>query len=485
MSTFQPPAARARVSRRAVLRGAGVALTLPWLESLVRPASAQVLSTPKRFVAIYLPNGAPDLWRPSAAGAGSAWQLSSVLAPLAALKSKLTVISGLENGSAFNPSGSAAVEPSSSRMPGAWLTCVDAAVIRKKLGLADKADANGVSVDQVMAAHAAFAGKTPLPSLQIGLTSWHSSCDTGACSTMRSVSWQTETKPLYKTVDPSLLFDQLMGVWPGPGGTTPASRRAARQSVLDAVQESAGVARARLSASDKLRMDEFLDSVRSVEQRLVSSENRGCALPPSNPNFPSVDGASIQRNTGGYDRNVHFDLMNELLALALQCDRTRIASYMLEDERSEFVYDFVPRRTFTALTSAPSTGFCREWYAEGQSGNPDDYASIVHYHLGKVAAFCQRLDGMIEDNGLSVLDNSVIFLGACMHGSDHAADRLPAFVVGSGGGSLKTDQHRVFTKRPLRDFYFTLMNGVFDLGVADFGVNATGAPISLLPELLV
>ncbi|HEY1534776.1 MAG TPA: DUF1552 domain-containing protein, partial [Polyangiaceae bacterium] len=365
MSLFQGRGARSPVSRRALLRGAGVALALPWLESLVRPASAQVPAAAKRFVAIFLPNGAPELWKPPAVGVGSGWQLSSVLEPLAALKPKLTVISGLENGSAFNQDGGYAVEPSDSRLSGGWLTCVDSGPQKQKLNLNPLADFNAVSLDQVMAAHAAFSGKTALPSLQVGLSSLQSNCDGGACSLMRSVSWQNETTPLYKTVDPSLLFQQLIGAAPPPSGAMPSNRRDERQSVLDAVQETAAVARARLSASDKLRLDEFLSSVRSVEKRVLDPGIGSCATPPTKPTFPTVDGIGFPHNMNGYDKGVHFDLMNELLALALQCDTTRIATYMLEDDKSQFLYDFVPRRTFSALTSAPATGFCPEWYAGG------------------------------------------------------------------------------------------------------------------------
>jgi Protein of unknown function (DUF1552) len=484
VSLFQGRGGRSLVSRRAVLRGAGVALALPWLESLVRPANAQVPASAKRLVAIFLPNGAPELWKPPAVGVGSGWQLSSVLEPLSALKPKLTVISGLENGSAFNPDGNSSVEPSDSRLSGGWLTCVDSGPRKQKLNLNPLADFNAISLDQFMAAHVAFSGKTALPSLQVGLSSVQSNCDQGPCSLMRSVSWQNETTPLYKTVDPTLLFQQLTGAAPLPSGTVPSDRRDERQSVLDAVQETAAVARARLSASDKLRLDEFLSSVRSVEKRVLDPANSGCATPPTKPTFPTVDGISFPRNMNGYDKGVHFDLMNELLALALQCDSTRIATYMLEDDKSQFVYDFVPRRTFTPLTSTPATGFCPEWYTGGLNGDPNDYASIVNWHVGKVAAFCQRLDNMPEENGRSVLDNSVVFMGGAMHGSDHAADRLPAFLVGSGGGSLKTDQHRDLGKRPLRDLYFTLMNGVYGMGVENFGQNLTGAPIALINELL-
>jgi hypothetical protein len=480
MSLFNQRAAQRGISRRAVLRGAGVALALPWLESLAGSAGAQTAAAPKRFVAIFLPCGAPEFWQPPATGVGNNWQLSSVLDRLAALKSQVTVISGLETGSVFNADGNNFVNPPDGRTPGAWLTCTDPTATRQKLMVAE---ANGISADQVMAAHALFAGQTPLPSLQIGLSSVSSSCDGEPCSNSRSVSWLNETTPMYKLVNPSAVFDQLTGVWPAGAGAAASPRRDARISVLDAVQETAAVARARLSAHDKQRMDEFLTSVRSVEQRVTNAPAETCAPLPTLPAFPTITG-QFRQNIGGYDKGVHADLMNELLSLALQCDRTRIASYMLEDERSEFVCDQIPRRTFTALTSAPAQGTCPEWHGGGQQGLQSDFASIVQWNVGKVGELCLKLAAMPEANGLSVLDNSVIFMGAGLEGSMETADRLPALMIGGGGGRLKTDQHIDLGKRPLRDLYFTLMNGVYDMGVSNFGVNLTGAPIAMIPQLL-
>ena len=437
-----------RLSRRAVLRGAGVALTLPWLESFAVPARAQAAPAPKRFVAIFFPNGAPELWKPPTPGVGNDWQLSSVLEPFSALKSKATVISNLENGSVFNADGGSSVEPSHGRMPGAWLTCTDADVIRKKLNVPD---ANGVSVDQIMAAHPVFAGKTTIPSLQIGLSTVHSYCDGKSCSISRSISWETETKPLYKVVDPTAVFNMLVGAGPVPGDPSASSRRDARKSVLDAILESSAAARVKLSAQDKFRLDEFTTSVRSVEKRVTEIASLNCPTPPSKPHFPTVPDDGLRQDTATYKKAVHFDLMNELLALALQCDQTRIASYMLEDERSEYIYDFVPQRHFEATSSVQVPGVCGEWHGFGQNGTQDDFASIVYWHTGKVAQLCSRLDGMIEEDGRSVLDNSVILLGSAMHGQDHSCFDLPTLLVGGGGGALKTNQHLALTKRPMRD----------------------------------
>ena len=471
-------------SRRTVLRGAGVALALPWLESLLpRAARAQAVEPPRRFLPIYLPNGAPERWKPSALGAGAAWNLSSVLEPLAALKSKVMVISGLENASVFNADGKQSVEPPHSRQAGAWLTCSDAAVIREQLGVND---ANGVSVDQLLAAHAPIGGATALPSLQVGLSTILSSCDGGPCSLSRSVSWRTQQEPLYKMVDPQQVFELLVGdALSGPDREEALRRRAARQSVLDAVLESAAVVQPKLSMRDKRRMDEFFESVRGVERRLEQLPLIGdtCPLPPAPVFAPLSQGEQYARNTATYNKGTHADLMNDLIVLALQCDITRVVSYMLEDENSEFVYDHVPLRSFTAQGSTPAVGVCGN-YASAHDGLVDEFASITSWNVSKVAELCQKLDALPESDGKSVLDNSVVFLGSCMHGSNHLCYDLPALLVGSGGGRLKADQHLAFAGRPLRDFYFTLMNGVFDLGITDFGHNRAGVPLSAIPELL-
>jgi len=349
-------------------------------------------------------------------------------------------------------------------------------------------EANGVSVDQLVAASPAFQNVTPLPplpSLQVGLSTVESYCDGQPCSLSRSISWRTPTQPLFKTIDPQQVFDVLMSAGAGnvDANKEGEKRRQSRQSVLDAVLESAAVVAPKLSAHDKLRMDEFFDSVRSVERDLNARPTiaQTCNL-PAGP-FPSVT-LGIQQTTATYSKASHADAMNDLIALAFQCDLTRVISYMLEDERSEFVYDHVPRRTFTALTSTPGTGVCGN-YNSAQTGSQDDYASITHWNVGKVAELCQKLAALDDGNGQSVLDNSVVFLGAAMHGSTFSCSDLPALLLGSGGGRLRTDQHLALPNRPLRDLYFSLMNGVYGMNVTDFGVNRDGVGISQIRELFV
>jgi hypothetical protein len=481
-----------RPSRRTVLRGAGVTLALPWLESLApRSVRAQAPAPRKRFLPILLPNGAHHFWTPLGSGTGAAWQLSSVLEPFSAvLKPKLTVITGLENGSVFDAEASPYVEPSHGRLCGSWLTCVDATVVRAELGVGE---ANGISVDQVLAQHPQFLSQTPLPSLQVGLSTPLSLCDGEPCSSSRSVSWAGPQSPMYKLVDPLEVFNRIIGVTSaaapsGESAVEAEKRRARNKSVLDAVLENAQRTRARLGAADRLRMDEFLEAVRGVERRVTGvsaglASSCGGALAPSELLRAEQSAVAPRQTTESYDKGLHADVMNDLIAMAFECDVTRVISYMLEDERSEFIYDHVEERSFTAETSSVKGGPCPEYHS-AQHGPGDAYATITWWNVGKVAELCRKLDAIEEAPGVSVLDSTVVLFAGCMQGGSHRADGLPVALIGGTGLGLKTDQHLVLESRPLRDLYFTLMNQVFSLNVADFGRNLTQAPLSAIEALV-
>ena len=204
----------------------------------------------------------------------------------------------------------------------------------------------------------------------------------------------------------------------------------------------------------------------------------------SRPIFADLStGVEYRQTSATYNKGLHADLMLELITLAFQCDLTRVISYMLEDERREFVYDHVKRRTFSATGSVESEGVCGEYNA-AQRGDPDGFASITQWNVAQVAKLCDYLGRSYDANGKPLLDNTVIFLGSCMHGTNQKCSDLPALLIGNGGGALKTDQHVALDNRPLRDLYATLMNGAFALGITDFGVNRTGAALRVIDELL-
>jgi hypothetical protein len=414
-----------------------------------------------------------------------------VLEPFgASIKAKMSVITNLENGSVFNADGSPSIEPSHSRLAGAWLTCVDAQTVRAELA---SSEANGISVDQVLAQHESFKTATPLASLEVGLSTPLSACEAEPCSSSRSVSWASSTRPMYKLVDPLEAFQRIVGVVapkdPGDPAAIEARKRVARnQSVLDAVLENAQRTRARLGTSDQRRMDEFLESVRAVERRVtgVSAGMGGLACNlPATPGMAKVEQSATapRQTTETYDKGLHADAMNDVVTMAFECDVTRVISYMLEDERSEFTYDHVPARAFTAEGSSPKTGTCPEYHsAQHQAG--DLFASITWWNVGKVADLCRKLDAIEEAPGVSVLDSSVVVFGACMHGGNHLASELPLALIGGRNLGLKNDQHVVLDQRPLRDLYVTLLNDVYGLGVSDFGRNLTGAPPATLGQIM-
>ncbi|HEY0709692.1 MAG TPA: DUF1552 domain-containing protein [Polyangia bacterium] len=475
------------LSRRNILRGAGVALSLPFLESIAPRAARAQDTVRKRFVAIYLPNGASENWRPAAPGSGNAWQLSGVLEPLAPFKAKTNIISGLENGWAFNADGGSSVEPSHGRQPAAWLTCHTSGMGARE---------NKTSMDQTMAKDPKL-GNTPIKSMQIGLSTWYSNCDDPQpCANSRTVSWNDQRMPMYKSVDPLEVFTKLAGVSrpAGPGMVTGPSpddlkRVALNKSVLDAVMENAARTQGRLGAADKVKLDQFLTYTRELEKKATTmSQNMGglaCMTIPK-PTMAMVLPNGAKQNSANYNKAAHADIMNDLITMAFQCDATRIVTHMLEDERSEFVYSHVPKRTFTGTTSTMTSGSCGEYHNQGQHGSQQDFAAITHFNVGKVAALCAKLDA-IKEGDRTALDNTVIFFGGAMHGSNHACNNLPIALIGKGAGRLKTDQHIVYPRRWLRDLHQTVMQEVFGMsgpGVDDFGIARANNPFSPMREIL-
>ena len=482
------------VSRRTFLRGAGVALSLPWLESLApRGAMAQAAGR-LRYLPIFLPNGAAEVWKPPTSGQGAAWQLSSILEPLMAFKSRMIVLSGMENGTSFNANGSSSVEPSHGRQPGAWLTCIDPGIVRMQLGATE---VNRISLDQTMGKTAGVVGDTPIKTMQVGLSTWYSNCDANPCSNSRTVSWNDQGKPMYKSVDPLEIFAKLSGVVSSKPAT-PASgpdpalqkRIALNQSVLDAVLENSIRAQARLGSADKAKMDQFITHVRAVEKQATSMSLGMGGLACSPIAKPMMAGPILpdkaKQNSATYNKGTHADVMNDLIVMAFQCDATRVITYMLEDERSEFSYGHVPRRTFAATTSTPSTGVCGEYHNNGQHGDQNTFASIGWWNAGKVAELAAKLDA-IKEGDKSILDNSVLWFSGPMHGSNHSCGQIPMTLIGGGGGKLKTDQHIVFPKRWLRDLHVTIMKDVFGMsgpGVDDFGIARADVPYMQMKEIL-
>ena len=481
-------------SRRNVLRGLGVGLALPWLESLTPPARAQAVAAKKRYLLMYFPCGvARAYWPPKGQGAGTAWSLSALMEPLAPYKKYLQVLSNVgqealyNNGLNPNPSHSLYCAPS--------FSCT---VPDTKLPIL-----GGPTVDQILAQN---IGTPPFKSLQLGCSTMNSSPDGRHPSMTRSVSWSAKDVPLYKEVNPQKVFDSLvMQLAPG-GSTDPANLALAKLrqdreiSVLDYVADEASSLKTRLSTSDRARLDQFLTSVAEIEAR---AKSQGTSMLGSSKAYtrPTLSasynerrpGATLVPDPAGYNRNDHAEVMNDLITMAFETDLTRVITHMLDDARSEYHYNFLKTRTFTAgsTTSTPSDGVLTTvqqgdllgYHGLSHDGdNNNGFATVNRWFVEKLASLLGRLSMSMENDGSgkSVLDNTIITFMSGMQGSSHQLTKLP-IILASGGDIFKADYHNNFPAQvKLADMHLTILQKGFGLPMASLGYSS-----GIVQDLLV
>jgi hypothetical protein len=500
-----------------ILKGGAVALSLPWLETFApRSARAAGAAAPiRRYIAMYFCNGTTDLfWLPSTPGplptTGGA---SAILEPLAPSNKYMLVLDGVGNYSSY---GYAHAEPSHGTSCGSAWHCTD-----PRKGTATNV-AGGISVDQVIAAQIGSA--TPLPSLQVGLSTLDSSCDGPPCAHSRSMSWSGPNMPLYKTVNPQAVFDTLVTAGAPKAGTTTmpvnnnmpnpalAQTRALQKSVLDSVLDSATTLRTKLSTGDQARIDQYMTSVRDLEKLVAApamqvtggGPGMGCTGMPRPPE------AYADMNTPpDYSRETHSNLMIQLVTMAFACDLTRTVTFMLDDARSDFVYSHVPMRSFNmpaagtlsspqanaGTLASPGTNTCAGYHGLQHAGNTNDgFATISWWMAYKANQMAQALLALPEGTGTgTVLDSTVIHLGCGMHGGNHDGLHLPIVLIGSGGGVLKQGQFINSWSNPdapgggvrLANLHLTLIQKVFGSSVTSFGVTGPmPASTTFIPDIL-
>jgi hypothetical protein len=477
-------------TRRQVLKGAGVALSVPWLETFApRTARAQAAAAKKRYLGIYQPNGTAQYWMPTGAGSGAGWTLSPLLQPFAAVKSKMTVFANLANNLPYG-----GVTYTNSKGLGSH--GADGATTWTSVPVSGPGNNNnGISVDQVVA-NLLAAGpttKTYLPSLQVGLSTHDSYGDGLPFQHSRSMSWKSPTEPLYKQVNPQAVYDQLVAGRPTSSNMTTMvdpmaeRRRLLRKSSLDYIVESSTALQLRLSTSDKMRLDQFLSSVKTLETQVASVQGSmpgvaiaGCPAPPARAAAPVAVGMTAP----GYNRNDHADVMVNLVAMAIQCDITRSVSFMLDDERSEFAYNFLFERSFTPTGSAPNPANLPvgEYHGLQHSGDRNNnitpgFATIGWWNSTKVAALAALLDATSEGAAGTALDNTVLFYAGGMHGGDHLNNNLPVAILGGGALGLKQDTFlSTGAELQLSDVHFSILQKIFGYTGAAFGVGKNLVP---------
>ena len=412
------------LSRRAVLRGVGASVALPFLDAMVPAgtALAQTAAAPKpRMGFFYLPHGAiMEHWTPDKVGAD--FDLKRILQPLAGFKPYMTVVSGLDN----KPAQSSAVHAIT---PGTWLSCVPPRRSHAPLG--------GISADQLAARH--IGQDTALPSLEISTEERGGSaaCDgTYGCSFGNTISFGSPTTPLPMESNPKRLFQKLFGQ-----GDSEEERRLIAEdysSVLDMVLDDAKSLQKKVSPADRAMLDDYLGSVREIERRVQKMGER---------DLSAYDLPEIPVGIPDFDEQI--ELMFDMIALAYQANITRVSSFMLAAEVSNQAYTHIGiPEAFHPLS-----------HHNNDAGNIEKLVQLQTWHSEVFARFLEKLAAMPDGEG-SVLDNSIFLYGSNMSNSNvHNNFPLPSLVVGGGAGTIKGNQHLKYEDHtPLANLLLTLMH---------------------------
>ena len=426
-----PAALRYQISRRTFLRGTGVVMALPWLESLPVWGAATASATPdaatpypQRFAAVFMGNGinSQHWW---AKGAGAEMELGKTLKPLEPFRAKLNVISGLYNRAATG----VGIHPGMTGNLLSGLPLTKGAVLH-----------GGVSMDQILASR--LGHETTQPSLILGceqpITGYHETNFSMAYSS--HISWENADSPVPMEVYPSLAFDSLF--------ENRGSRRT--QSILDRVKEDAASLNRQVSAADHAKLDEYLNSVREVEKRVdrMRSVQQKAADNARNRGRPMI---TMNRPDNGLPEDIreHMRLMCDIVALAFQTDKTRIATLLLCRDLSGLFYPFL--------------GVRKAHHSASHDDQSADYESIARYYVGHLAYLAGRLESMPEGEG-TVLDHTcLMYLSNMWSGTKHDNSKVPLLTVGGFGGTLATGRILDYTdkgdeNRKLCSLYLSLMD---------------------------
>jgi hypothetical protein len=441
------------LSRRTLLRGAGAAIALPLLNSMIAaqtPLRKTAAAARTRFAAIEIVHGSAGstidgtgkhYWSPPAEG--SNFEITPTLQSLEPYRDYLTIVSGtdLHNASALSPREEGADHTRSSAV---FLTAAHPK-------MTEGSDIYlGTSIDQIYAQHSSQQeNAAPLPSIQLAIEdvgSLSGACGYGySCVYANTISWASPTQPLPMEIDPRVAFERLFG-----DGATPAERSARREadrSVLDTIRQEVARLTKNLGPGDRSRLNEYLDNVREIESRIQRVEKFNAsgaqrALPEAPVGVPD----SFEE---------HVKLMFDLQVLAFMTDTTRVSAFKLSRDVSSRVY--------------PESGVKQPFHGLSHHGeNPETiarFAKLNQYHVSKAAYFIDKLKNTPDGDG-NLLDHSIVLYGSPMGDSNiHDHKHLPIFLAGKGNGQLRGNLHyRAPEDTPMANLLLTLAH---KLGVND------------------
>jgi hypothetical protein len=449
---------RRHISRRAVLKGLGVTVALPFLDAMV-PAGAAASTAAKkiRLVCVEMVHGAAgssqfgvarNLWAPAAVGRDFDLGPTS-LRSLEPFRDYLTIVSNTDVANADSYEARE-IGGDHFRSSAVFLT-------QSHPKQTQGADVEaGTSLDQLYAQR--FGQDTPIPSMQMCVENVDQAggCSYGySCTYVDNISWSSPTRPLPMIRDPRVVFDELFGVF--GSGDTPQERRARRaedRSILDWLTAALARVQKEIGAADRARLDDYLENVREIERRIQKVESYNTSGEPRTlPNAPAGVPDSFTE---------HVRLMFDLQVLAFSSDITRVFALKLSRDGSNRVF--------------PESGFKGTFHPSSHHGAQEarilDFAKINTYHVGMIAYFLDKLKNTPDEEG-NLLDNTLLLYGSPMGDPNlHNHKRVPFFLAGRAGGALNGGLHlKAPNGTPLADVMLSVLHTLGLGEMTDFGDN--------------
>lgn len=434
------------LSRRTFLRGAGAALALPLLDAMVPALAAQSVKPAPRLGFIYIANGViQNLWKPATAGA---FELPPTLKPLEPVKGQFNILSGLAHLQADTFGDGTGDHPRSSA---AWLTGVHA-YDRTQPGVEVRL---ATTADQFAAREIGKTSRVASLELTVDFPT-QGSCDSGDCFYVNTVSWRNATTPNPAETHPRIVFDRLFG----DGGSAEQRRARVKNtgSILDSIAEEVNSLSKVLGRGDRTKLNEYMDSVREIEQRIQNTEaqaTHSIELPDRPIDVPD-----------SFDE--YTKMMLDLVALAYQADITRVFSMIFARELSS--------RTFAHI------GVPEQHHGVSHHRNDPELiakkAKIDVYHVQLLSYFLTKLQATRDGDG-SLLDHSLILFGGGMgDGNLHRHFDLPTLLAGRLGGQIKPGRHLAYPDNtPMTNLLLTMLDKA---GVRMDKLGDSTGPLSLV-----